>query len=214
MKRRVISRAIIGILFFAASGTAVVHFGNHRAAQANVEAATGSRARASERDVLSTSTQTELDTSARVWPIYAEVLSNIRSQLRAHFAESGDSRITVDLPALPENLYKDRYSGTVFFGDAIVWTLEVFAPRPARLQSPPTLTIRFDDPRDLQEGPRLIFSLDTVQGEVAIIATNGVVPSVGLLPAIIPEEDPDAAIARLTRSIIEAQFLRLGAAGG
>ncbi len=213
MKRRVISRVIVGILFFAAAA-ALVYYRSHRAAQANVEAATGSRARASERDVLSSSTQTELDTGARVWPIYAEVLSNIRSQLRAHFAESGDSRITIDLPDLPENLYEDRYSGTVFFGDAIVWTLEVFAPRPARLQSPPTLTIRFDDPRDLQEGPRLIFSLDTVQGEVAIIATNGVVPSVGPLPAIIPEEDPDAAIARLTRSIVEAQLLRLGATGG
>ncbi len=213
MKRRVISRVIVGILFFAAAA-ALVYYRSHRAAQANVEAATGSRARASERDVLSSSTQTELDTGARVWPIYAEVLSNIRSQLRAHFAESGDSRITIDLPDLPENLYEDRYSGTVFFGDAIVWTLEVFAPRPARLQSPPTLTIRFDDPRDLQEGPRLIFSLDTVQGEVAIIATNGVVPSVGPIPTSVSEEDPDATIARLTRSIVEAQLLRLGATGG
>ena len=213
MKRRVISRVIVGILFFAAAA-ALVYYRSHRAAQANVEAATGSRARASERDVLSSSTQTELDTGARVWPIYAEVLSNIRSQLRAHFAESGDSRITIDLPDLPENLYEDRYSGTVFFGDAIVWTLEVFAPRPARLQSPPTLTIRFDDPRDLQEGPRLIFSLDTVQGEVAIIATNGVVPSAGPIPTSVSEEDPDATIARLTRGIVEAQLLRLGAPGG
>jgi hypothetical protein len=56
---------------------------------------------------------------------------------------------------------------------------------------------------------RLIFSLDTLDGEVAIIPTNGVVPSVGPLPAVIPEEDPDAAIAQLTRSIIEAQLLRL-----
>ena len=212
MKRRVISRVIIGILFFA-SAAALVYYGNHRATRANVEAVTGSNAVAVEREVLS-STQTELDTSGRVWPIYAEVLSSLRSQLRAHIAESGDSRITVDLPALPENLYKDRYSGTVFFGGAMVWTVEVFAPRPARLQSPPTLTIRFDDPRDLQEGPRLIFSLDASDGGVAIIATNGVVPSVGPIPAFIPEEDPDAAIARLTRSIVEAQLLRLGAGGG
>ena len=202
--------AITGVLLVA-SGTALVYYGNHRAGEATVGIVTGSQALALERQVLP-STQTELDVSNRVWPIYAEVVSRIRGYLEAHIAQSSDSSITVDLPPLPENLYTDRYSGTVIFGGAIVWTVEVFAPRPADARSPPTLTIRFDEPGDLQEGPRLIFSLDTVDGEVAIIPTNGVVPSVGPLPAVIPEEEPDAAIAQLTRSIIEAQLLRMGPA--
>ena len=201
----------ITVILLVASGTALVYYGNHRASEASVERVTGGQAPASERQVLS-STQSELDVSNRVLPIYAEVLSRIRGYLDAHIAESGDSPITVDLPALPENLYTDRYSGTVIFGDAIVWVVEVFAPWPASLRSPPTLTIRFDEPGDLQEGPRLIFSLDTLDGEVAIIPTNGVVPSVGPLPPVIPEEEPNAAIAQLTQSIIEAQLLRLGPA--
>ena len=199
--------ATSGILLVA-SGTALVYDGNDRASEASVETVTGGQAPALERQVLP-STQTELDVSNRVWPIYAEVLSRIRGYLEADIAESGDSSITVDLPPLPENLYTDRYSGTVIFGSAVVWTLEVFAPRPANLRSPPTLTIRFDEQGDLQEGPRLIFSLDTTDDEVAIIATNGLAPSVCPLPAVIPEEEPDAAIAQLTRSIIEGQLLRL-----
>lgn len=196
----------IGTLFLA-SGAALVYYGNHRASETNAERVTGSvDARIDGAGALS-STQAELDSSTRVWPIYAEVLSRIRGYLQAHIAESGDSRITVDLPALPENLYKDGYSGTVSFGSTIVWTFEVFAPRPADPRSPPTLTIRFDDPSDLQEGPRLILFLDTSHGEVRVIDTNGVVPAVGPLPAVIPEEDPEAAIAQLTRSMVEAQLL-------
>lgn len=199
---------MIGILLVA-SGTALVYYGRHRASQANVDAVAEGEAPGSERERFY-STRAELDSSSRVWPTYSEVLSGIRGYLQAHIAETGETRITIDLPALPENLYEDRYSGTVNFGDAILWTVEVFAPRPPLFRSPPTLTIRFDDPNDLQEGPRLIFSLDTANGEVAIIPTNGVVPSVGPLPAGIPEEDPAAAIAQLTQSLIEAQLLRLG----
>jgi hypothetical protein len=201
----------ITMILLVASGTALVYNGNHRGIEAGVETVAGGQALASETQVLS-STQTELDVSNRVWPIYAEVLSRIRGYLEAHIAESGDSSITVDLPPLPANLYTDRYSGTVIFGSAIVWAVEVFAPRPAGLRSPPTLTIRFDEQGDLQEGPRLIFSLDTMDDEVAIIATNSLAPSVGPLPVVIPEEEPDAAIAQLTRSIIEGQLLRLGPA--
>jgi hypothetical protein len=203
---------IIGIFFFA-SGAAFVYYGRHRPDQANVEAvAEGNGPRFEGEDP--SSARTELESSNRVRPIYAEVLSRIRGGLQAHIVESGDTRITIDLPALPENLYQDRYSGTVNFDDATLWTVEVFAPRAARLRSPPTLTIRFDDPLDLQEGPRLIFSLDTSDGEVAILETNGVVPSVGPLPAVIPDEDALATIAQLTQSIIEAQLLRLETAGG
>jgi len=201
---------ITGILLVT-SGTVLVYYGNDQAGEVTVEAVAGGQALASERQILSSS-QTELDVSSRVWPIYAEVLSRIRGYLDAHIAASGDSSITVDLPPLAGNLYTERYSGTVIFGDAVVWTLEVFAPRPADLRSAPTLTIRFDEPGDLQEGPRLILSLDPVDGEVAIIPTNGVVPTVGPLPVVIPEEEPDTEIAQLTRSIIEAQLLRLGPA--
>ena len=202
---------ITGIILVA-SGTALVYHGNDQAGEVTVEAVAGGQALALERQVLS-STQTQLDVSERVWPIYAEVVSRIRGYFEARVAESGDAPITVDLPALPENLYAERYSGTIVFGGAVVWTLEVFAPRTADLQSAPTLTIRFDEVGDLQEGPRLILSLDPQGGEVAIIPTNGVVPAVGPLPAVIPEEEPDAAIAQLTRSIIEAQLLRLGPTG-
>lgn len=199
---------LIGILL-ATSGTALVYYGRHRTSQTIVEAVAEGEAPGIESESFY-SARAELDSSNRVWPTYSEVLSEIRGYLQAHIAETGETRITIDLPALPENLYKDRYSGTVNFGDAILWTVEVFAPRPPLFRSPPTLTIRFDDPTDLQEGPRLIFSLDTSTGEVAIIATNGVVPSVGPLPAGIPEEDPAAVIAQLTQSIVEAQLLRLG----
>ena len=202
--------AITGILL-GASGTALVYFGNDGAGAASVETVTGGQALALERQVLP-STQTELDVSSRVWPIYAEVLSRIRGYLEARIAESGHSSITVDLPPLPENLYTDRYSGTVIFGSTIIWTVEVFTPRPARLRSPPTLTIRFDEQGDLQEGPRLILFLDTLDGEVAIIPTNGVAPSLGPLPAVIPEQEPDAVIAQLARSIIDGQLMRLGPA--
>jgi hypothetical protein len=201
---------VIGILLVA-SGTALVYYSSRRGSQADNEAAIESTAPVLESGVES-STQSEIEASNRVWPIYARVLSRIREHLETHVTGLGDSRITVDLPPLPENLYTDRYSGTVIFGDEIVWTVELFAPRPADLRSPPTLTIRFDDPTDLQEGPRLILSLDTVDREVAIIATNGIAPSVGAIPDGIPEDDPDAAIAQLTRSIVEGQLLRLGRA--
>jgi hypothetical protein len=202
--------AITGILLVA-SGMAPVYHGNAGVSEAKVETVTGAQALALEGQVLP-STQTELDVSSRVWPIYAEVLSRIGGYLEADIAESGDSSIILDLPPLPENLYTDRYSGTVIFGSTIVWTVEVFAPRPARLRSPPTLTIRFDEQGDLQEGPRLILSLDTLDGEVAITPTNGVAPSLGPLPAVIPVQEPDAVIAQLTRSIIDGQLLRLGPA--
>ena len=171
---------MIGMLFVA-SGTAFVY---------------ASPFQGEPRQEAPSPTQSEVDSSDRV-----------RGLLQAHIAGTGDPLISVDLPALPENLYKDRYAGTVTFGDTSVWTLEVFAPRPPDLRSPPTLTIRFDEPTEPQEGPRLIFSLDTSTGEVTIIDINGVVPSAGPLPAFFPEENPDAAIAQLAQSIVEGQLL-------
>ena len=182
---------MIGMLFVA-SGTAFVY---------------ASPFQGEPRQEAPSPTQSEVDSSDRVRPIYDAVLSRVRGLLQAHIAETGDPPISVDRPALPETLYKDRYAGTVTFGDTSVWTLEVFAPRPPDLRSPPTLTIRFDEPTEPQEGPRLIFSLDTSTGEVTIIDVNGVVPSAGPLPAFFPEEDPDAAIAQLTQSIAEGQLL-------
>ncbi len=193
------SRIVITGFLLVAAGTALVYSGNRRASQASVEAETHAEA----------VTQTELDSSNRARPIYAEVLSGIRGYLQQRIAESGDSRITIDLPALPTNLYEGRYSGTVIFGDVAVWTVEVFTRRPVGLRSPPTLTIRFDEPTEPQEGPRLIFAPDPLAGEVAIVFANGVVPSVGPLPTVIPEEDSETAIAQLTKSIIEGQLLRM-----
>jgi hypothetical protein len=182
----------IGMLFIT-SATAFVYDAN--------------RFQGEPRQEVPSPTQSEVDASDRVRPIYAAVLSGIRGLLQAHITETGDPLILVDLPALPENLYKDRYAGTVIFGGASVWTIEVFAPRPPDLRSPPTLTIRFDEPTEPQEGPRLIFSLDTSTGEVAIIDINGVVPSASPLPAFFPEEDSDSVIAQLTQSIVEGQLL-------
>ena len=182
---------MIGMLFVA-SGTAFVY---------------ASPFQGEPRQEAPSPTQSEVDSSDRVRPIYDAVLSRIRGLLQAHIAETGDPLISVDRPALPANLHKDRYAGTVTFRDTTVWPPEVFPPPPPPLPAPPALPSRAPQPTEPQEGPRLIFSLDTSTGEVTIIDVNGVVPSAGPLPAFFPEEDPDAAIAQLTQSIAEGQLL-------
>lgn len=157
------------------------------------------------------STQTELEYSDRLRPIFAEVVSTIRNYLRAHIAEAGTTLVTLDLPDLPENLYSKEYAGTVVLGDTMTWHIVVSAKRPAS-RTVAKLVIALEPMSEELDPPsdsvKVIIYLGKVVGGMAV-TTVGDVPSVGPLPRTISEEDPGSAIVQLVQGIVEAQLLRL-----
>jgi hypothetical protein len=145
-------------------------------------------------------------------PVYRDIITWLGA-IAAAYAKQTKTQIKVDLPPLPENLFKQPYSGYVVFDRDYAWHLMLFGGGAADGVSPPSLVIQAYSMKDKTDitGDALLVDVHVSENRIEFLRMSSRFPFPREMKSGIRLDDYKGPLESALKALFESQVIALEA---